>query len=340
LRGIAALLVVFYHVRHLIIDILPPPIYKVVSSSYLAVDFFFVLSGFILCWKYHNSFSTGSINNNFLLFIKKRIIRIYPLHLIIFLSYLSIPFLLFITDRPIDDRYPLNMIIPHLFLIQDWGFFSEIGWNIPSWSISAEFLAYLTFPLVSIFIHKMPKYISICVLFILYFSLISLFYKFDADSIGEYISALGWLRCLTGFYFGTCVFFVIQLKIRSKYIIIAIATCFVTTCIFTEIPNYFYINILFALSLLITIEYKKISVLLLDNRILHYLGNISYSIYMVHYFVRDFMVMIFLDNNGKASLLWLMVYIFLTLLISHITYKLIEIRLKNWLLNRVVNVTN
>jgi peptidoglycan/LPS O-acetylase OafA/YrhL len=336
LRGIAALLVVFYHVKDLIIDLIPTPLFTIISASYLAVDFFFILSGFILCWKYFDSFNNTEFKTNFSLFIKKRIVRIYPLHLVILLAYCIIPILLFITGREASNRFPSDMIIPHLLLIQDWGMFSDVGWNVPSWSISAEFLAYLTFPFATLFILKAPRVLSIIALWSVYLALIFMYSSLNATSIGNFIASLGWLRCLTGFYFGMSVYFVLKLNDKTRFIVVLLACLFVIVSISYKLPNFYYVNVLFAVLLLLTIEYKKIFVLFLDNRMLHFLGDISYSLYMTHYLIRDLMVMFLLSNGEKANWGWFIAYVCITIIVSVQTYKIVEVKIKNKLLNKFI----
>jgi peptidoglycan/LPS O-acetylase OafA/YrhL len=333
---VAALLVVFYHVKNLINELLPEFLFEFISSSYVAVDFFFVLSGFIICWKYFTDFSNVTIGKKaaYILFIKKRIARIYPLHIVILAAYFIIPSILWITGRDIINRYDGEMILPHILLIQSWGFFSNIGFNIPSWSISTEFLAYLTFPFIAIFIHRTSKLMAVITLTILYGFLIFSYSFNNATSIGEYISSLGWLRCLVGFYFGVMAYFVTQASRNWQCFAVLMFSLIVTVLIACGLPNYYYISLFFTLILLLIIQFKNFFVLFLNHKILQFFGDISYSIYMTHYFVRDLMVMFLLTNNESASWAWLVGYIFLTIVLSKITYNLVEVKLKNKLLKR------
>ena len=74
LRGFCSLMVVFYHYPQ---SFLPDFIFRnfFIRESWSFVDFFFVLSGFVISYNY----STLSNPNDFWLYIKKRIIRLYPL---------------------------------------------------------------------------------------------------------------------------------------------------------------------------------------------------------------------------------------------------------------------
>ena len=73
MRGVAALCVMFYHYS----DYLVGPV--VLGSSYLAVDFFFLLSGFVIAHAYGRKLRHGMSLRRFLLI---RLVRLYPLYLI------------------------------------------------------------------------------------------------------------------------------------------------------------------------------------------------------------------------------------------------------------------
>ncbi len=81
LRGIAALLVVLYHIKHWLHAY---PITEnlgfLYNKGYLAVDFFFILSGFIIAFNYRNQFLDKFTTQKYGIFIYKRFARVYPLH--------------------------------------------------------------------------------------------------------------------------------------------------------------------------------------------------------------------------------------------------------------------
>ena len=66
LRGIAAMCVVIYHIHR-----------STCSHGYLAVDFFFLLSGFVIAFSYEKKLASGVMR--FADFIRRRLIRLYPL---------------------------------------------------------------------------------------------------------------------------------------------------------------------------------------------------------------------------------------------------------------------
>ena len=85
LRGVAALWVVLYHYCGTAqffpnLDITPHS--YLISKGYLAVDMFFVLSGFVMAHVYRRAFSEG-VGEHYRGFLMARIARLYPLHVFI-----------------------------------------------------------------------------------------------------------------------------------------------------------------------------------------------------------------------------------------------------------------
>ena len=114
------------------------------AKYYLFVDFFFAISGFVIFHNYGSRLSNLSAYGDFL---RNRIARVYPLHLLTFLGYAALALTIWRdkTDRSFVDA---AAIAPNLLLAHAWGTTGGTSFNYPSWSISAEWLAYLAFPLV------------------------------------------------------------------------------------------------------------------------------------------------------------------------------------------------
>lgn len=112
---------------------------QVVQFGYFPVTFFFILSGYVMAMGYENKLDVPSFS--YLSFIKKRLIRIYPLHLFCLILALILP---------VVSHINLNsyiLALPELFLVQTWlpirGLFSL---NPVSWYLSSLLLIYLCFP--------------------------------------------------------------------------------------------------------------------------------------------------------------------------------------------------
>ncbi|WP_263147281.1 acyltransferase [Pseudomonas sp. RIT-PI-AD] len=128
LRGIAAIAVALFH-------------WLLSFNGYLAVDFFLVLSGFILAHRYLYGANRPSATG----FTLARLGRLYPLHLYGLLSY-ALVYTWLAGDIP---RYPDGTLFT---LLQQLTLTHNIGlnphgqtWNAPGWSISVEFWLNLAF---------------------------------------------------------------------------------------------------------------------------------------------------------------------------------------------------
>lgn len=150
LRGIAAMIVVFYHYNIFVAEIVPADRFPIVDRLALMVDFFFILSGFIMCHNYGAWFKQGISAHAFRSYLGARFARLYPLHLATFAAILAIGSLAVAHDWTPNLQYFFDYhgVVPQLLMAQAWGYPHEATWNTPAWSISIEFLLYLIFPLL------------------------------------------------------------------------------------------------------------------------------------------------------------------------------------------------
>ncbi|PPE79573.1 acyltransferase [Kaistia algarum] len=126
----------------------------VVANAYLFVDFFFVLSGFVIAANYARDLREGFGVGRFMLL---RMGRLYPLHVAMLLVLVVLECLpLLLRGLAGHDAAPfstadrgLGSLAANLFMIQGLGFERSLTWNFPSWSISAELATYLLFAFVA-----------------------------------------------------------------------------------------------------------------------------------------------------------------------------------------------
>ncbi len=143
LRGVAAMYAVFYH--YFPVETTTNVVKRALSHGYLAVDLFFVLSGFVMALNYQHLFTAGSPRTAYLTFLGRRIARIYPLYIVTAL----IAFGLVIFRALPYPSGPLSIpLLANVLMVQAWGIASSF--DSPAWSISAEWAAYVVFPLVLI----------------------------------------------------------------------------------------------------------------------------------------------------------------------------------------------
>lgn len=124
-----------------------------VEHLHLLVDFFFILSGFVIALHYD-----GRIQNarDYAHYMRRRLARIYPLHALTLLATLLIYFAGLRLGLPVRDpaRFDMSALPAHITLTQAFGLTQAHTFNVPSWSLSAEFFMYLLFPLLALAVKR------------------------------------------------------------------------------------------------------------------------------------------------------------------------------------------
>jgi peptidoglycan/LPS O-acetylase OafA/YrhL len=158
LRGLAALWVVVHHLGKDMVDFLGrfPLLEPLVGIGHAAVPYFFILSGFVLAYNYALDFPHVTLSR-YGAFIARRLARIYPVHLFTLLGMLAVVLLAARLGYSIhrQDRFSAPDFVLNLFLVQSWKPTSDLNWNGPAWSISSEWFAYLLFPLVCVALNRL-----------------------------------------------------------------------------------------------------------------------------------------------------------------------------------------
>ncbi len=343
LRGVFSLMVVFYHYKLLY---LPDPIYNnpVIRESYTFVDFFFVLSGFVIAYNY-NSISTYK---DFWIYLKKRVARLYPL-----LFFTSTLFLIYRFSRNIIQEFSPSMykftqdeVLPMKSLLLEYAeslmftnsspvFGIGQGINPPTWSISAEMISYTVFGLISIYAIGKGKKVLLFLVILL--SILFCIYYGSLFMSGDY----GFVRGLISFNLGYFVWLVSKMKFKLnnnlEYVIPVILVL-----IFYILNSYpeesetkgmiglITIPIFFAISILILLKTNGLLSKALDTRPLQFLGETSYSIYLNHYlFISLIPQVLFgilkIPQNTMTELIVFTGVILFVIIYSKYTYKYVEV---------------
>lgn len=203
-RGIAAWLVVFYHIRSGM-PWLPDGLRALFAKGYLAVDFFFLLSGFVIYLSSHRAMvknGTGAIRP----FLFRRLARIYPLYAVLLACTIVFAAMLTLAGRD-NSGYPWNELPLHILMMQNWGFTDALRWNHPAWSISTEMAAYLLFPLLMLAtpITRASRAALLAGMALLLAIMAAWLQSGGLHNLGQYIAQYGLIRCLFEFSAGTCL---------------------------------------------------------------------------------------------------------------------------------------
>jgi peptidoglycan/LPS O-acetylase OafA/YrhL len=212
LRFIAAFWVLLYHFKdHLGLGMGQ---FGLAADGYLGVDLFFILSGFILAHVYLTGFQSGRFGYGG--FLKNRIARVYPMHL----AALAAMIALFVGATAMGagvgspDAFKWSDLPAHIFMVHAWGTTAAVGWNFPSWSISAEWLAYLLFPLAAGVVLKAKRWSGAFALGALALCLVSFFILDNLNDVlpgvgqnfSQMTAQIGALRILPSFLLGVALY--------------------------------------------------------------------------------------------------------------------------------------
>ncbi len=287
-RGICALFVALSHLRVL------SHVYGTgfVHNSYLFVDFFFVLSGFVLTHTYGRTLVTPADVRNFVI---RRFGRLWPLHAAIFLVFVVLEFgKLAVASRvgrlgshaPFGGAASPYTMVTNILLMNSWGFDPDTTWNGPSWSIGAEFYTYLVFAGVLIFAGK-RAWLLAAAISATGAAIIATFSPHYMGASYDY----GFFRCLYGFFMGLVLYEIYRRReaadgarrgasMREAAILLGVA-------IFVGFANEGALTLLapflFAGAVYIFAFERGIFSRTLSLPVFRYMGERSYSIYMVHF---------------------------------------------------------
>jgi peptidoglycan/LPS O-acetylase OafA/YrhL len=325
LRGLAAWWVVFYHFAEVVR--FPGAIGRFVAHGDVAVDVFFVMSGFVMAMSYGDSFAAGVTRPRYARFLTIRLGRIYPLHIVVLCAFALIPLILHETGRAsLPDRYPLGYFMQSVFLVQNWGFAERLAWSPTAWSISTEFLFYLIFPALAYACAKLLEHRAGLALV----GGVAIAALFARDALpGGFWSDLhrwgGVLRCLSEGILGVWVFHVSRWAPpgpRSGLVALG-ASAGLATLFGLGLGNgYPVLPIAFACLIWALIEPGHIVGRVMAAPVLRWLGEISYSTYLVHFFLKD--VVKFAIGRALPGPVLLPVYALLVLAASVLLHRLIE----------------
>lgn len=337
LRGIAAISVLIWHYQHfyfgssITVDISSQrdiqPLYSFLQFFYthghIAVQFFWILSGFVFFHVYHLKQDVGAKT-----FFSHRLARLYPIHLltlflVAILQFINIKLLGAFQIYQFND---LKHFILNLLFASHWGFQDGFSFNAPVWSVSVEVVVYFLFYAIlkTFGINWASAVVWIAIAFFasIFFdnSIILCSFLFALGGVVNMLSRELSCRGLNGVGIATAAFsiFGLFLGLYSGKL---------------ELNN----NLQYLLFSLLIFEVAAIEKLGYSlGKIGDEFGNITYSSYMIHV-PMQLVAILFMDLFMKsreviASPIFLIVYLASVLLASHFIYRVLEIPLKKMML--------
>lgn len=365
-RGVAALFITLYYL---------PALYhfngsEFIHGAFLGVDFFFVLSGFVITHSYfHRIDKLSSITH----FMTRRIARLLPLHVFMLILLIGYEVMLLVAtkvgiDSPraiFDHRTSFESIFTNLFLLQSLGIHDTTTWNLPSWSISTEFYTYLVFAIMAVTLRKY-WYVA-CVVIVGCSAALLIFISKDNGNYINWGHDWGFYRCLMGFFSGSIIYGIYmklsqngqkRLAYANLFEVLALSLMGYLIAVKAHSPVNMLAPVIFGFAIFVfAFEGGFISNLLKASPF-KALGRWSYSIYLTHFFIVQIImsVVIVFEKIFKVSLkseiiimgdpkfmidfgnvfyndLLALAYLAITLGFSAFTYKFVELKGQAWINN-------
>ncbi|MBM3928705.1 MAG: acyltransferase [Sphingomonadales bacterium] len=325
-RGIAAWLVVLYHIR-LSIAGLPAGIVHALSFGYLAVDFFFLLSGFVI-WLAWGGRLRGGRGGTTVEFLRRRIARIWPLHAVVLTGTVLMALTLAATGRSNPEQYPFGDLPLHYLLLQNWGF-AYLAWNDPAWSISCELFAYLLFACVAgrVDLDRLSTPALLGAGAALVLLLHAIFRARGLAHLGDAIPQMGLVRCVLQFGCGATIG-ALWLRHRDRPVAVAAATgvsaLVLGATLAGVLPETLGIPASFAALLLLLALTAGRRGNPFEGRAIHYLGEISFATYLAHYPLWTAFKLVFVADADAVPPPLIALYLAMVLAASVVLYHGVE----------------
>lgn len=280
LRGLFALFVVLFHFN---INNAPDALVNnfFVRESYIFVDFFFILSGYVITLTYNEKINSSVRLKQFLL---KRFLRLYPM-----LLFSTCMYWYFV--HPFLDKQNISLALDTLLLTNSTPILGiGIGMNYPSWSISSEMISYLAFGICSVIAIRKNKTILIAIITFSCFAFLA--YQQNYFVTGSF----GFVRGMACFNLGYLIFILTQKNIKlpnyCEWFIGLIVISLMYLLYHSTSKNIaailsiqLLVPIIFAIAIFILTKTNGTISKLLACNTLQFLGKISYSVYLNQAFI-------------------------------------------------------
>lgn len=265
----------------------------ILRHEYLAVDLFFMLSGFVLTHAHAREFDDRIERGSYVRFLLLRIARVYPLHIVALFGTLFLHH--FLAANPLGASNA-GCFALHTVMMASWGFCAGVSWNAPAWSLSSEWLAYLVLPLVLVGTAGLRRLrtqlfvvgMVVVIFTALFFSYLFFgFFQFETD-YSNGAGATG--RVLTGVVLGSVLRRMYdQPSVRALpwtllfWLALPVALACMTDLGGRRLDNspWAYASVMF-LTFAAACARPR-AMWLFTSRVPVYLGEISYAVYIFHY---------------------------------------------------------
>ena len=362
LRGVAALLVLFYHIFEGLSFAAGGTPITVINHAYLAVEIFFILSGFVISYAYDDRWGKTMTTGNF---FKRRLIRLHPM-IIMGVILGTITFFLqggvqWDGTKVATSAVMLAMLCAMFFIPAVPGVSYEVRGNGemfplngPSWSLFFEYIGNI---LYALFIHRLSTK-ALTVLVGLLGIALAWFTTFNVS--GYDMIGVGWtldtvnffggaLRMLFPFSMGMLLARHFKpMNVRGAFWICSVILLLLFCVPYIVTGNspislnglFEAICILFIFPVLLWIGASGKTTDNFSSRVCKFLGDISYPLYAVHYPIMYLFYAWLIDHKlytiAEAWPMALAVYLG-NILLAYLCLKLYDEPVRKWLTKKFLN---
>jgi peptidoglycan/LPS O-acetylase OafA/YrhL len=312
--------------------------------GYYAVPVFWLISGLIFYKVYRERIEAQRIS--FKEYTLNRISRLYPLHLLTLILVLCLQALVYEQYGKyfIYQANSVKNFFQNLFFVQSWGA-TKFSFNGPAWSVSVEIFVYLAFYLVcaSGFIRRLPALL----LTLLFAATVKkwelLFYNDDIRF------------CLLLFFVG-CAFIFVYDRIKSKWLWQVMLTSVLTALwllsvhipafllpVYAKVTGRLELDVILCSTMLVSIFITLFNLPVFEKvniKYFQYLGDMTYSTYMIHFPVQIILFLYFKPQNDAFyfDTRIFLIYLLSVLILGRVVFVFFERPLRSRLRKIAANV--
>ena len=362
LRGVAAVMVVMFHILETFTE--GDHTKQIINHGYMAVDFFFLLSGFVIGYAYDDRWGRMSLGG----FFKRRLIRLHPMIMVgmiigaVTFYFQDAPIFYAISSTPVWKLLLVMMIgftllpVPPSLDIRGWSEMHPL--DGPAWSLFYEYIANI---LYAVLVRRFSKTMLSILVFIAGVALIQFAVTSKhGDIIGGWSIEpeqlrVGFTRLLYPFFAGL----LLSRVAKPAHVKNAFFWCSLLLAIVLAMPRiggkehlwmnglYDSLSIVFVFPIIVYLGASGEVTGKLASRLSRFLADISYPLYIIHYpFIYMFMAWVlrhkeYLSESSVSIQVVLMALLVLfgSIFLAWVCVKFYDIPVRKWLTKRFMTGT-